>query len=230
MPPETKKEGEGNGNVPPSAPKNDPVVAVPQSVLTAMQEQMAALEKKDADREAQMAGFEAMIEAGKSAEGSDEPKLRKGKSFEPKFRTVRIRKYPIAGEYENQGYVVGWTSRGAYQEVDRSGVTPQVVDFIDVIFLGHEKTEDGKIKAEKVRLLDLMNKSVQIHCKILDTRKEVREVPTGEEIDVSMFDPQHGLVATGEKVDGYTAYTDIVHTIQIPGIEKPVEIDAMFCN
>lgn len=226
MPPENKTDG-GNGNVP---PKTDPIVQVPQSVLTQMQEQMALLEKKDADREAQMAGFEAMIEAGKAAEGSDEPKLRKGKSFEPKFRTVRIRKFPIAGEYENQGYVVGWTSRGAYQEVDRSGVTPQVVDFIDVIFLGQEKTADGKIKAEKVRLLDLMNKGSQIHCKILDTRKEVREVPTGEEIDVSTFDPQHGLIATGEKVDGYTAFTDIVHTIQIPGVEKPVEIDAMFCN
>ncbi len=227
MPPKEEKGGNVQGNTP---PKNDPVVQVPQSVLTAMQEQMAVLEKKDADREAQMAGFEAMIEAGKSAEGSDDPKLRKGRSFEPKFRTVRIRKYPIAGIYEDQGYVIGWTSRGAYQEVDRTGITPQVVDFIDVIFLGHEKTAEGKIKAEKVRLLDLMNKSTQVHCKILDTKKIVREEPTGEEIDVSTFDPQHGLVATGEKVDGYTAYTDITHVIQIPGVTEPVAIDAMFCN
>jgi hypothetical protein len=177
------------------------------------------------DMEAENAGVKEMLEKGGAA---DDGALKKKKTFEPKFRTVRIRKYPIAGDFENLGYVIGWTNRGAYQEVDRSGTSPMMVDFIDIIFYGQDKTA-GKIKAEKVKLLSLLN-SEQVHCKILETKKVPREVPTGEEINVTVWDPQHGLTDTGDKVDGYVAYTDITYTIQIPGINNPVEIDGLFLN
>ena len=108
-----------------------------------MQEQMAALEQKVADQDAKNAGIEEIL--AKTAEAGTEPKLREKKNFEPKFRTVRLRKYPIGGEIENQGYIVGWTNRGAYQVVDKSGVSPQIVDMSDVVFLGQERNEDGKI-------------------------------------------------------------------------------------
>lgn len=208
--------------------EDEKMVQVPEKTLIAMQEQMAELERKDAEKDAKMAGLEEMFAKGASTEG--EPKLREKKSFEPKFRTVRIRKYPIAGDVNNLGYVVGWTSRGAYQEVDRSGVSPQVVDYIDILFLGQERSEKGKIRAEKVKLLDLFNHGIQVHCKIIDSKVEPKKKPTGEEIDVSVFDPQHGLVATGDKIDGFVTYSDIVYTIQVPGQDKPVEIDATFVN
>ncbi len=218
-----------NNKQPPVPPKGDEqVVQVPQSLLTKMQEQMAELERRDANRDAEIAGLKEMAAAGATTEG--EKGLREKKNFEPKFRTVRIRKYPMAGDFSNLGYVIGWDNRGAYQEVDRSGVSPQVVDFINIFFLGHDRTPEGKLKAEKVRLLDLMNSGVQVHCKIIDMKRTDIKIPTGEEIDVSVFDPQHGLVSTGEKVDGYYAQSQIKYTIQIPGVEKVTEIDGSFVN
>lgn len=208
--------------------KKDETVEVPMSLLTKMQEDMALMERKQADLEAKNAGLEELFAKDASTEGGE--KLREKKSFEPKFRTVRIRKYPIAGDVNNLGYVIGWTNRGAYQEVDRSGVSPQLVDYIDIMFYGQDKTKEGKLKAEKVRLLDLLNNGVQIHCKITDVKKVPRKEPTGEEIDVTVFDPTHGLVGTGDKIDGYTAYSDITYTIAIPGVPEPVEVDGTFVN
>lgn len=203
-------------------------VEVPVEVLTQMQEQMAALELKVEEGNARNAGIEEIL--AKQASTNDEPKLREKRDFTPKFRTVRMRKYPIAGDETNLGWVIGWTNKGAYQEVDRSGVSPQIVDYIDIIFLDHEKTPEGKIKAEKVRLLDLMNKGQQTHCKILETKREEIPVPTGEEIDVSIFDPAHGLVSTGEKVDGYSVFSDIKYKLQIPGKPEGVWVDALYAN
>lgn len=203
-------------------------IEVDAAVLLKMQEQMAAMEQKLADQDAKNVGLEEIL--AKNAEASDSPKLREKKSFEPKFRTVRLRKYPIGGDIDNMGYIVGWTNRGAYQVVDRSGVSPQVVDMIDVVFHGQEKSKDGKIKAEAVRLLDLFNNGVQVHCKILEQERREIKVPTGEEIDVSVFDPAHGLMTTGEKVDGFITQSEIKYKLQIPGISEPVWIDALFCN
>lgn len=207
----------------------DAVVEVPQKQLTEMMEAIARAEKAAADAEAKAAGIEEMFAAQKGAEAEGGTKLREKKNFEPKFRTVRLRKYPIAGG-PDMGYVVGWTNKGAYQEVDRTGVSPQTVDFIDIIFLGQEKTKDGKIKAEKVRLLDLMNKGIQVHCKVIEQKSTPRVEPTGEEIDVTVFDPQHGLIATGDKIDGYTAFSDTQYTIKIPDISDPVVVDGQFLN
>jgi hypothetical protein len=203
-------------------------VEVPAKLLTQMQEQMAELERKVADSDAKTAGLEEMV--AKSATTNDDLKLREKKDFEPKFRTIRVRKYPIAGDENNLGYIVGWTSKGAYQEVDRTGVSPQMVDYIDVIFLGSEKTKEGKLKAEKIKLIDLLNNGKQVHCKILETKRTEDKVPTGEEIDVSVFDPAHGLVTTGDKVDGYSAFSSIQYKIQIPGVEGETWIDALYCN
>lgn len=213
-----KIEGEGEGET----------VEVPLKTLAKMQEQMAELERKVEEVEGKNAGLEEAFSKGASTEG--EQKIREKKTFEPKFRTVRIRKYPVAGDVENMGYVVGWTNRGAYQVVDKSGVSPQVVDMIDIIYLGQERGADGKLKAEQVKLLDLMNRGVQVHCKIISNKKTNRAEPTGEEIDVSVYDPQHGLITTGEKIDGYVTYSDVTYTIQIPGVVGETEIDGMFVN
>ena len=202
-------------------------VEVPAALLTAMQEQVSEMERKLAENEAKTAGLESLMEKA-SADG--EPKLREKKSFEPKFRTVKIRKYPIAGDIDNMGYVIGWTNRGSYQEVDRTGISPQVIDVIEILFLGQERSKDGKLKAEKVRLLDYMNKGIPVHCKILSEKVEQRNIPTGEEIHCTTFDPQHGLIDSGDVIDGYVGYSDKTLTIQIPGVEKPLEIDAMYCN
>ena len=203
-------------------------VKVPAKLLAELQEQLAAQELKINNMESKNAGLEELF--SKSAEASDEPKLRKQKSFEPRFRTVRIRKFPIAGDINNLGYVIGWTNRGAYEEVDKSGVRPEIVNFIDVIFLGHERSEDGKLQAEKIKLLDLLNKGTQVYCKITDQKKEKKEFATGEEIDVSIFDPQHGLISTGDKVDGMVVSDEMKYKIQVPGVEGEIWIDSEFCN
>jgi hypothetical protein len=203
------------------------MVQIPKAELTKVLESIAASEKKEADWEAKFAGLEAMVADSKSADAVGT--LRERKSFEPKFRTVRLRKYPIAGDIENLGVVVGWTDRGAYQMVDRSGISPQTVDMIDIFFLGAERNAAGKLQAQQVKLLDLLNASTVV-CKIVDTKKESRVEPTGEEIDITTWDPQHGLIATGDKIDGYVAFSDITYKLQIPGVADPVEIDATFVN
>lgn len=203
-------------------------VAVPSSVLADIQKQLAGFERDKAESDAKIAGLEEMIANG--AVTNTDATLRKKKDFAPKFHSVKLRQYPIAGDHENLGWVVGWTNRGAYQEVDRSGVSPQMVDYIDIIFLGDEKTKEGKIKAEKVRLLDLLNKGTQTYCKVLKEDRTPRAEPTGEEIDVSIFDPAHGLIQTGEKVDGVVMFSDVVLTIEVPGHPSPVEIDSTFVN
>lgn len=223
---ETNVAGTASGNG--STKSAEKTITVPEKTLVEIQERMAQMEREVEEGKARSAGLEAMLDKGATPEG--QPKIREKKNFEPKFRTVRIRKYPIAGDVENQGYVVGWTSQGAYQQVDRTGISPQIVDFIDIIFLGQEKTEEGKIKAERVKLLDLMNQGIQVNCKIVETFKETKDVPTGEEISVQVFDPKHGLVATGEIIDGFTSYSEIKYKIQIPGVAEPVLIDSLYCN
>jgi hypothetical protein len=212
----------------PNLGDQEEVVSVPSKLLIKMQEDMAMMEQKIADNEAKSAGLEELF--SKSAEAGTEPKLREKRDFTPKFRTVRIRKYAIAGDFENLGYVIGWTNRGAYEQVDNTGITKQIKNFMDIIFLGQEKTADGKIKTEKVEVLDLMNKGIQVHCKIVDEKREDKKVETGEVIDVSTYDPKHGLVDTGEQIDGWVAYSEIKYKIQIPGIVDPIWIDAEFLN
>lgn len=206
-------------------------VVVDQSVLAQVLENQAELERGRAEDAARVAGLEAMLEAGKGAEaqGAD-GKLRERKNFEPAFRTVRLRQYPMGGNEEKLGYVMGWTNRGAYQKVDRvSGPVPVMVDYVDIVFLDQERV-DGKLIAESVPLLDLLNRGIQKHCKIIKVVKEPRKEPTGEEITITSWDPQHGLVTTGETIDGYVGFTDITYTVQIPGRAEPVEIDGKYVN
>lgn len=212
-----------------AAKKTAGVVEVPVAVLAEMQEQMSRMEKDAAERDAKIAGLEEMQSAIANPEAIGAKPLREKKTFEPKFRMLRLRKYPIAGKLDDMGIVIGWTSRGAYREIDVNGLTREWVDFIDVIFLGHEKNEKGQIKAEKVKLLDLVNNGVQEWYKILETKVEQRPEPTNEEIDVTIFDPAHGLVSTGDKVDGYTMFTDRTYKVLIPGVGE-VWVDSEFAN
>lgn len=216
-------QGEGStGN----APKT---VEVPQEFLAELQKGL--LDAQMAAQTATARADEAMAMAdAKDGVTPGKEKLREKKNHEPKFHTVRLRKYPIAGDHENLGYVVGWTNRGAYQQVDRSGVTPQNVDYIDIIFLGQERNAEGKLQAEKVKLLDFLNGGIQVHCKILDTKINPEKVETGEEIDVTTFDPSHGLMTTGDMIDGFTAFTHRTYTLAVPGIVEPVVVDELYVN
>lgn len=204
----------------------DKTVEVPLSALTAMQKQMADLEIKVAEQEAKNAGLEELFS---KADTSGEPKLREKKNYEPKFRTARLRSYPVAGNIEDKDYIVGITNRGAYQEVDRSGIAPTMVDYVEVIFLRNQKSKDGKIKAEKIKLLDLMN-APQVVCKVLKMEREEKKAKTGEEINVTVFDPQHGLIATGDIIDGYVGYSEITVTLQVPNVVEPVIVDQKYVN
>lgn len=205
-------------------------VAVDQKTLSEILRKQSDMEQERENDRARMAGLEEMLESTKGASTVGGDKLRERKTFEPAFRTVRLRKYPIAGDPEKLGYVVGWTSRGAYQKVDRTGVSPVMVDYVDVLFLGHERNAEGVLQAEAIPLLDLLNRGEQVHCKIINVEKTPRQVPTGEEIGVSSWDPQHGLVSTGETIDGYVAFTDVKYTIQIPDHAESVIIDGKYVN
>lgn len=196
------------------------MVQVSSSVLETMQKQMLDMEIKMESQRGEIEGLKVIRER---EEDGDARKLRTKRNFEPKFRTARLRKYPFAGNYDDQRYVVGWTARGAYQEVDRTGISPTIVDYIDIMFLGEEKPQ-------KVRLLDLLNDGIQEHCKIVNVEKKVEEVGTGEEIGVTEFDSQHGTVLTGDKVDGMTVFQKFVYEVQIPGHDGTVMIEEKFIN
>lgn len=198
--------------------------------LASISEQLADLQKALVDRDAKMAGLEEMFATSHDADTTGEKKLRERKDFEPAFRTVRLRKYPMNGDVTNLGYVVGWSNRGAYHKVDRNGVAPVLVDWIDIIFLGHERNEKGVLQAEAVPLLDLLNRGEQVHCKVIDKKSAVRKEPTGEEINITIWDPKHGLVSTNETIDGWVSFTDVTFSLQVPGIAEPVEVDSKYAN
>lgn len=223
----------------------DGEVVVDQSTLQSLLEGQAKTEKALEDMRAKNAGLEELFAKGASTTGDEKgPKLRERKNFEPAFRTVTLKKFPIKGDFENQGIVIGWTNRGAYQKVNREGVTPVVVDYIDVIFLGHERSTDGVLQAESVPLLSLLGAS-EVTCKVLEmkdyegkpfrlsyppTGQGEQKMPTGETLQVSSWDPKHGLTQTGEEIDGWVGYTNLTYIIQIPGVADPVEVDGKFLN
>ncbi len=103
------------------------------------------------------------------------------------------------------------------------------IDYIQVIFLGRERNEEGKLQAEEVPLLSLMNAS-EVTCKIIERKTNKHKDPTGEELAVSSWDPQHGLVDSGERIDGWVENTDTTFVLQVPGITEPVEIDGKYVN
>lgn len=205
-------------------------VAVDSKVLEKVLEGQAKMEQEIENLRAKNQGLEELFAAEKGADTTGDKKLRERRNYEPAFRTVRLRKYPMGGDHEKMGYIIGWTNRGAYQKVDRTGVTAQIVDYIDVIFLDHERDTKGGIQAESIPLMSILNEGVPVHCKILEIHKETFKDPTGEVINVTMYDPQHGLVSTGEEIDGWVGRTEMQYTIQIPGREKPLKIDAKYVN
>lgn len=222
-------------------------IVVDQKTLATVLEKQSQMEKDLADKDAKMAGLEEMFAADKGADttGAEKGKLRERKDHEPQFRTVRVRKYPMAGDVTKMGWVIGWTDRGAYHKVDKTGVSAQLVDWIDIIFLDHEKDGDGKLVAESVPLLDLLNKGEQVHCRVLDikdykglsfkpsypsTFQAERKVGTGEEIRIKTFDQKHGLMESDEIIDGYVGFTDLRYVVQIPGRSEPFEVDGKYVN
>lgn len=206
--------------------KEEKKVLVPEASLTEMMERMAEMERSLEETRANQAGRETLDTDPANAE----KKLREKQNFEPKFRTVRLKKFPMKGKHEDPGYIIGWTNRGAYQVIDKSGISAVTVDMIDVIFLDHERNDKGVLQAESIPLLKLMNDGAYVHCKILDRVVTKDRKATGEEINVSVFDEKHGLMRTGDVVDGYVEFTDIQLKIQIPGRAEPVAIDSKFVN
>lgn len=224
-------------------------VVVSEATLKKVLEQSAKAEIDRENDRATIAGLQAQMEASMG----DDKKPKERKQFTPAFRTVGIKKMPIGGDHEKQGYVIGWTNRGAYQKVDKTGISAQIVDYIDVLFLGHERTADGsKLQAESVPLLTLLG-APEVVCKVLEVKDhegkpyKIRYQPmidpdvgldregenkkfTGEMINITTWDPKHGLVETGEKIEGWVATTDLTFVIQIPTVDEPVEIDAKFVN
>lgn len=203
--------------------KDDVKVEVSASVLEGIQRQMLTMETEIQNQKGVIAGLTEINTAG-----GDDKKIREKKSFEPKFRTVKLRKFPVAGNYDDQDYIVGWSDRGAYQQIDRSGLSPQIIDVIDVMFLRNLNSKPQRY--EVIKLLDILNKGEQVSAKVVE--KKVKNVPheTGEEIDVTLFDPAHGLMSTGDKVDGVTMMPDNEYVIQIPGVIDPLTIKEKFLN
>ncbi|MBK3666181.1 hypothetical protein JJE66_33790 [Bradyrhizobium diazoefficiens] len=206
--------------------KDKKTVEVPQAQLTEIMEKLSSLEIANADKDAKIAGLMAATE---TAAPVGETPLRQKKTFEPAFRVVRLKKIPFNGDPEDKRIVVGWTKRGSYQKVDRSGVAPELVDYMQVIFLGHEKDADGNMQAFEVRTLDLYN-AESVVCKIEKESINRHKEPTGEVIPVVIYDPKHGNVLTGEHVDGWTEEFDNTLAISIPGVKDPVVISSKFAN
>jgi hypothetical protein len=216
-------------------------IAVDAKQFQEVMERLSSLEGEVETQKGKNAGLEAMI-SDAATQGSE--KLRERPNFEPSFRTVTLKKYPMKGDSDKLGIVIGWTPKGAYQKVDRTGVSPQVVDWIDVIFLDHERDEKGTLQAESVPLLSLLA-APEVVCKVLETKdykgrpfvptypptgQAEQKIKTGEDISVSVWDPKHGLIQSGEKIDGWVGVTKLTYVIQVPGYSEPIEIDDRYLN
>lgn len=200
-------------------------VEVPQETLSKIMEDIAQLQKDNADKDAKIA---ALSDGGEAKPVGQTP-LREKKTFEPAFRVVRLKKLPFNGDPEDKRIVIGWTDRGSYQKVDRSGTHAELVDYMQVIYLGHERDKDGKLQAFEVKTLDLYN-AESIVCKIINEDVKKTKDPTGEVIPVTTYDPKHGTVLTGDTVDGWVENAEVKLTISVPGVIEPVTINAKYAN
>src|SRR3978361_434952 len=108
------------------ADKEIKTVEVPQEQLTQIMEKISALEIANADKDAKIAGLPALQRAPPAV---GETPLRQKKTFEPAFRVARLKKLPFNGDPEDMRIVIGWTNRGSYQNVERHGTDPHVLDY-----------------------------------------------------------------------------------------------------
>lgn len=220
-------------------------VVVDQKTLSAILEKQALMETDLENEKLKRVGLEELFaaESGKTTE----PGLREKKNTEPTFRTVNLRKYDPtnSGDPDKEDFIIGWTPRGAYRKgVDNGLGGKEFVEFLDVIFLNSEK-KDGKVQAVSVPALDVMNSGHRVACRVLDikdykgnsfkptyppTGQAERKVATGEEISITTWDPKHGLVDSGEIIDGWVAFSNLTFLVQIPGRAEPYEIDQRFVN
>jgi len=88
--------------------KKSKTVEVSEDMLTGLHRRMLELEKQAETQDGIIAGLKEVNESK-----DDGVKLREKKSYEPKFRTARLRKYPVAGNFDDQDYIIGWSDRGA---------------------------------------------------------------------------------------------------------------------
>lgn len=224
---------------------NEGEVVVKQATLDAILEKQSLMETDLENEKLKRAGLEDLFaaESGKITE----PGLREKKNTEPTFRTVSLRKYDPAhtGDPEKEDYIIGWTPRGAYRKsVDNGLGGKEFVEYLDIIML-NAKTVDGKVEAVAVPALDVMNSGRRVACKVVEikdfkgrafkptypqTGQAERKVATGEEIAITSWDPKHGLISTGETIDGWVAFSDLTFVVQIPGVANPIEIDQRFVN
>lgn len=223
----------------------DGEIVVSAKTLETIQEQMATMATDLENEKLKRAGLEELFaaESGKTTE----PGLREKKNMEPAFRTVSLRKYDPtnSGDPDKEDFIVAWTPRGAYRKAVDNGLGgKEFVEYLDVIFLNGEK-KDGKVQAVSVPALEVMNSGRRVMCRVLDikdykgqsfkptypqTHQAERKVATGEEIQITTWDPKHGLVTSGETIDGWVAFSDLTFVIQVPGHSEPLEIDQRFCN
>lgn len=242
-------ENQTGGNTQP--PEAKPVVLKEGEVVVS-QAMLAQVLAKQQDTEIEMekmklknAGLEELFAQGKDKDDpTGEKKLRERKNYTPAFRTVTLKKFSVDEDPEHAKIVVGWTNRGSYRKVDRSGVAPEIVNYLDIILLDDEKTEDGKLKAYSVPLLTLLE-AEEVTCKVLEMKDYKGEqfrpsypptgfgekkVGTGEVIRITSWSPEHGLIETGEEIDGWVGFTDLSLILQIPGRPEPLEIDQKYVN
>lgn len=117
--------------------------------------------------------------------------------------------------------VVGWTKRGCYVKVKDHPNEPETLMY-DVYFYGDK--EPVAITAKK--FLD----SPRIKCMEIGRDITVKKYKTGEELEVTEFDPKHGLKSTGTIIDGYYATPEGTYALKVPGINEPVVVNINHVN
>lgn len=196
----------------------DKKIEVDESLLLDMQKQI-----KDLEARTLAAETAALVTA--VAEGKKDIREIESLTERFKLKELTLRKLSITGAdgKDKGGIVIGWTPRGAYEVVDKSGANAVLVNMMDVFFLG------GSDKPTTIKASDLV-KGERIKCKEISRDMQVVKHKTGEEIEVSEFKTEHGLVATGTIIDGYYAQPEGTYTVSIPEHDKPVTINQMFFN
>ena len=152
--------------------------------------------------------------------------IRELESLEERFKTKKyyLRKIKIVDDKgeDHGGIVVGWTDRGAYEVVDKSGVSAIMVNYMDVFLL--RKKTPVTVKAMTVK------DGERIECTEVSRDIKIHKHKTGEEIEVMEWDEKHGHLSTGTMIDGYYATPEGTITVSIPGIAEPYTINQKYLN
>lgn len=199
-------------------PKEPKKIEVDESVLTDLMAQLAS-QKRDIDSLNAKALISDVEEGKKGLREVEDAAAKYAKA--PHEYSLRMVSMADTKGNETKKLVIGWTAKGCYVKVKDHPNEPETLMY-DVLFYGDEKAVP--ITAKKFK------DGERIKCVEVSRDIKLEKHATGEEMEVTQFDPKHGMTATGIIIDGFDQRPEGTYTLQVPGFPDPITVNMNHVN